>query len=468
MLPLQTMWRQLPPWLLQLGIVLLVCGYSVALGMFAAKERLTLAMALVAAPAALLICALIAAHFQSFVLLLPLTALAVPLDLPSGTGSHLPISLLLAIALCGIWLASMFVRGWKLAPSPLNRPLLVFGAVCVVSLLWGRLWRDPGLVDWNNRFIIVQVASLVTNLVSIGACLLIGNFVTSERQLKYIVALFMGCGTLMVLVQSFRIQQSFLNIRGLWSLWLIAPAFSLLVVQPSLGLPQRLLLIALLIFTFQQVMLRDSLWLSGWVPGIIVLFVIAFLRSWKLFLCVLIVGLICGYNYLEFFQRVAEDNVAEGGLERIELWEQNLRIVRDHWFLGTGPAGYASYYATYFRETSRSTHNNYFDILAQFGVVGAVAWLWVAGASVWEGWRLSRRAPPGFLRMLAITATGGWIAAMASMMLGDWILPFAYNQTITGYKYTVFSWIFLGTLISIRQLLDLPAEASDEMGEEPG
>jgi hypothetical protein len=40
------------------------------------------------------------------------------------------------------------------------------------------------------------------------------------------------------------------------------------------------------------------------------------------------------------------------------------------------------------------------------------------------------------------------------MFLGDWILPFAYTQTIGGYKYTVYSWIFLGTLISVRQLLD--------------
>ena len=39
------------------------------------------------------------------------------------------------------------------------------------------------------------------------------------------------------------------------------------------------------------------------------------------------------------------------------------------------------------------------------------------------------------------------------MFFGDWVLPFAYNQGVGGYKYTVYSWLFLGTLISIRQLL---------------
>nr|MCU0495145.1 hypothetical protein [Chloroflexaceae bacterium] len=64
------------------------------------------------------------------------------------------------------------------------------------------------------------------------------------------------------------------------------------------------------------------------------------------------------------------------------------------------------------------------------------------------------RAPPGFLRMVAIVATGGWIGALASMMLGDWILPFAYNQGIAGYRYTVYSWIFLGLLLSVNQMLN--------------
>jgi hypothetical protein len=96
------------------------------------------------------------------------------------------------------------------------------------------------------------------------------------------------------------------------------------------------------------------------------------------------------------------------------------------------------------------------DILAQFGFTGMAIWLWFVAASVWEGWKLVQRAPPGFLRSTALIATGGWIGAMAAMFFGDWILPFAYNQTISGYKYTVYSWLFLGMLISVRHLLDSP------------
>jgi len=178
----------------------------------------------------------------------------------------------------------------------------------------------------------------------------------------------------------------------------------------------------------------------------------------------LVVAAIAIYAMRGFFLQVATDNIADGSLERLDLWEQNWKVISAHWFLGTGPGGYAVYYITYFRDTARSTHNNYFDILAQFGVVGTLVWLWLVCASLWEGWRLSQRAAPGFLRTLAIVATGGWFGAQVAMFFGDWVLPFVYNVTISGYKFTVYTWIFLGMLISIRRLLDTPAGSPDQPG----
>jgi O-antigen ligase len=440
------------------GVVLTALGgMSVLLGLLIGKGRMLPAAALVALVALALICMAVSSSFRLFVLLLPVTALAVPFEVSSGTGSMLPVALLLAILLTGIWALSLYVRGWQLAPSPLNRPLLTFCAVMVVAFVWGRLWRDPGLIDWNNRFVVVQIASLVTNLVSVSAALLIGNFVVTVRQLKFVVGVFIVCGMLMVLAQTFNIPQSILTMRGLWSLWLVAPLYSLLIAQPGLKLRWRALIVLMLLLTFYEVMVVDSLWLSGWVPALAAIFPITLMRSWRLFLVLALVAAIGGYLGQGFFQKTADDNVAEGGLQRITMWEQNFRIINDHWLLGTGPAGYASYYRTYYFYSARSTHNNIFDIVAQFGVVGMGVWVWLVVVSLWEGWSLALRAPPGFVRTLAYAVTGGWVAANASMMLGDWLLPFAYNQTITGYKWTVFSWIFLGMLISMRRILDRPA-----------
>jgi O-antigen ligase len=207
-----------------------------------------------------------------------------------------------------------------------------------------------------------------------------------------------------------------------------------------------------------QTMIVKADWISGWAPSIAAIAAASFFRSKRFFIVVLIIGIIAGYQSRDFFEKVANSNVEDGALGRLSLWDQNWRVVREHWMFGTGPAGYALYYMTYYKEDARSTHNNYLDIMAQFGFIGMITWLWLAFTAVVEGVRTIYRAPPGFLKTLAIIATSGWIGAQASMFFGDWILPFAYNQGVGGYKYTVYSWIFLGTIISIQQIMRRQAQ----------
>lgn len=441
----------LPGWLLKPALLLGLAGYCVLLGALlgAGRERLAV---LLLAPVALLVSLHLAfVRFQLLALALPLTALTLPqLELPTGTETKLPVSLLLALLLTGVMVLAVLLKGWRLAPSPLNRPLLAFGAVCVVSFGWGLAWRDPGLIS-APTFIITQLGSLATILVSLSAALLVGNFFDTPGKLAYLVGLFLTLGTLMTMSQLARLHHPLLNDRGLWSTWLLACAYGLLIAQPGLRLRWRVALAAVILLTLYQVLIVNSFWVSGWAPGLLALAAITFLRSRKAFVPVMLLGLAGLYLARAFFFGVAQENIDEGGLERMIIYQQSWRVLREHPLLGTGPAGYALYYMTYFPQEARSTHNNFLDIVSQFGLVGLAVWLWLMGASLYEGWRLSRQAAPGLLRTVAMIATGGWAAALGSMMLGDWVLPFAYNQGIAGYKYTVYSWLFLGLLISLRQ-----------------
>jgi O-antigen ligase len=447
------------PWrtiLLVGGILLVLLALSMTVGILAGNERGALTMLFVAAPAGILGLVLAVRWFEMVVLTLPIAALAVPFDIPTGTETRLPAALLIALGLWSIWIVSMLIRRrFVFVPSHLNRPALVFSAICCISLVWGIAWRDPMLID-APKFIFVQVASLLTILISIGAALLIGNFVRTEGQLKFIVAVFLICGALMAITELLHIRQPFLNDRGLWGMWTVIPAYALLIAYPTLRWRWRLPLIALIVLTLYQTAIVNADWVSGWAPTIVALFIATFLRSKKAFVVLIVVAVVVGYSAQAFFTQVKDDNVNDGSLERLTLWEQNWRVVRAHWLFGTGPAGYALYYMTYYRDDARSTHNNYLDILAQFGFSGMLAWLWLAVAGLVEGWLCVRRAPPGFIRALAIAATAGWAGAQASMFLGDWVLPFAYNQGVGGYKYTVYSWLFLGTLICIRQIVRRP------------
>lgn len=454
-----------PPWLRRLPQPLLVGGvigglalYSLAIGVMFGSNRTLIGLALLALPFGLIGLTLLLYRFEWFVLILPLTALAMrPVALPAGNNSHLPISMLLTLALCGIWVLAMIKRRtWQLTPSPLNKPLLALMGCFIFSTIWGTIWADP-ILDWwiMGNFRLAQFASLLSFLGLLATPLLIGRFIRFEWQIKAYLAMFIICGSLMTAAQTFGIDHIMLNDAGLWGLWFAIPLAGVTYLQPRLHWRWRLAGSVLLLWHLWLAAIRNSLWISGWLPTIIGLVVMTFLISRRIFfVLVLIIAINLaigpGRHYID---QVVNENIEEGGLGRLEIWQRNLSIVQQHWLFGMGVAGYAPYNMTYFRYDARSTHNNYFDILAQFGVIGFGLWLWFTIVSIRYGWRTIALAPPGILRTTAIVATAGWIAAQFSMMLGDWILPFLYNQTVAGYAYTVYSWIFLGLLISVRQLV---------------
>ncbi|WP_298402983.1 O-antigen ligase [uncultured Chloroflexus sp.] len=455
-----------PPWLERLPRPLIIGGvvsglavYSLAIGAMFGTNRQLIGLALLALPLGLIGLTLLLYRFEWFVLILPLTGLAMrPISVPAGNGSELPISMLLTLALSGIWILAMITRRtWLLAPSPLNKPLLAFMFICIFSVLWGILWADP-ILNWRimGNFRFAQIASLLSFLGLLSIPLLVGRFIQHEWQIKAYLGMFIVCGGLMTIFLIFGINEYLLVAQGLWGLWFALSLAGIIYLQPNVHWGWRLAGSAFLMWHLWLAAVRNSLWISGWLPTIVGLLAMAFFASRRIFfilVAIVILNVAIGPGQV-YIDQVINDNIEEGGLGRLEIWERNLSIVKQHWLFGTGVAGYAPYNMTYYREDARSTHNNYFDILAQFGVVGFSIWIWFAIASLWYGWRTIQLAPPGILRTTAIVATSGWAAAQFSMMLGDWVLPFLYNQTVGGFKYTMHSWVFVGLLISIRQKID--------------
>ena len=45
---------------------------------------------------------------------------------------------------------------------------------------------------------------------------------------------------------------------------------------------------------------------------------------------------------------------------------------------------------------------------------------------------------------------GSFIAMLVgSFFFADWLIPFVYNITITGFSHSVYSWIFIGTVLGL-------------------
>jgi hypothetical protein len=66
-----------------------------------------------------------------------------------------------------------------------------------------------------------------------------------------------------------------------------------------------------------------------------------------------------------------------------------------------------------------------------------------------------------FEEAFAAAALAGIIAAIASMMLGDWVIPFAYNSTITGFDHSAFTWILVGALVSLSLIVRSGSHAAN-------
>ncbi len=423
---------RLDPLLVLAGIV----GVIVALRLFQVSERSNKGIVLL----------ITAAGMLSFV------------SLPTGRESRIPISMLVALALVVPWLLSML---WgkppaRLKPSPINRPLIAFVAVSIISYFWSQIFRDPLLFVWSS-FPVVQAAALVVNILLPLTLLYVANQVTEVRWLKYLVAVLLIFGV--ASVAFFFIDQRtgdllfYRGTRGLFSMWVAAFAYGLALFHKGLKPWQRaLLLLLVLIFVYRYFYVGRS-WVSGWLPLGVACLVLTWIRSRRLFLLLGMIGLIyIAVNFDFYYEDIVLAEEAEGsGTERIELWVQNLTHVANHPLFGVGPAGYAPYYMTYHPHDARSTHNNYFDILAQTGVIGFTIFVVMMSSLLKVGRQTLRRyrGQRNFEETFAAVTLSAIAGAVIGMMLGDWVLPFAYNETIGGFDNAVLTWVMLGGMVAL-------------------
>lgn len=382
--------------------------------------------------------------------------------LPTGRESRVVISLVVAMALVGIWIVQLLIKREtpKLRPSPVNLPVILFVIVSIVAYVWSIFMRDPLLLIWDS-FPYVQLAALAVNIILPLFGLLVSNKVRETRWLKVLAwtMILLGAFVIAATLLPLNIDRIFRNgARGLFSTWVVSLALAMALFNEKLsGRVRGGLLLLVAAWTLHS-FFREGHWLSGWLPFMVSGAVITYLRSRKLFLAALVgLALLAAIKWEAVYYHVYVTNVEEGSAQRTDLWIPNIQLVSRHPLFGTGPAGYAIYYMTYHPQNARSTHNNYFDILAQTGFIGSAIFIWMFGVFISIGNRLRKalRGQRGFKEAFAVATFGGVLAVMVAMMLGDWVIPFAYNQTITGFDNAQYTWVFLGGMVSLYHIMGM-------------
>jgi len=139
---------------------------------------------------------------------------------------------------------------------------------------------------------------------------------------------------------------------------------------------------------------------------------------------------------------------------RILTWKGTLDMAADYPWLGIGPGAFQHAFPKYaIAGYVEAAHENYLQILAEQGVFGAGAFLWLVGAVLFTGRRALARAPDAAGRAVAIGALCGIIALLVHSLFDyDWYIG-AIN---------LWFWLFAGLLA--HQAHGRPVEA---VAEEP-
>ena len=380
--------------------------------------------------------------------------------IPTGTASEIVISLVICVGCITLWIIDMLVVKKRLAiqPAPTNVPLLAFIATVPVSWMWSRAFRDI-LVHEAGHPLVSVVAGLVMMLLP-GCFLLVANNIRSIGWLRVMVSILIAEGLVVLAIDlgpAAALRQFFqtngfigVNSHGLLSMWCLSFALALALFNRRLHwLWRSLLLVYVAGFVYWGFFERIT-WLSGWVPASIAAVVIAFLRSKKLFVILMIVVVAGAGAY--YWRTAFEAETEESGVTRMAAYEVNWRVTGKHLLFGTGPAGYASYYMSYFPTEAMASHSNYIDTLAQTGIVGTFFILWFFGSQTWGCYRIWHRfrGQRDFAESFSAAVLGGTVGCVVAMALGDWLLPFAYTQGIVGFDLAMFSWFFMGSIWALR------------------
>lgn len=226
---------------------------------------------------------------------------------------------------------------------------------------------------------------------------------TSNKLLKYFYWIF----TLLVIFATFYLGYS-------RSVYLVISGLALLFTYQSYGRRSALALSAFLPFFFGFVFLTSPVFKEQFVTAS------------------------QGYHQ---FQQVGDKTNMSAGI-RANFYETGLRAVKQHWFFGTGTGSINYAMSTIDKNLPtrvNNLHNEYLNILVQFGVLGLVLLL----ALFYSVWRMSLGLSPYYKRLMQAVL----LSTILGSLLNSWLM-----DSVEGYFFGLILVLCLASRIEEKTL----------------
>lgn len=447
-------WRLILPKLIILGVL----GLSAVLGLRTTPMLVLLASAAIAGSVAFL---WLNRHIEWGILALIPATFFIPITLGTGTQTEINVTILLALLLLGIWVLRMLLyeRHVSLISTPVNLPALLFLISILLSFSASSIPWLPSIADRASTF--AQIGGVLMLMLPVGVMLLIGNCLREEKWLRWLVWLFLGLG-LPFLLGQFIPGGSLLirfytnkSISALFYLWSTVFSGGMLLFNDALRTRQRWIMGGILVLTLVVAIGPMRASASSWAPALIALAVLLTIKWWRLgvvFGLGIVLALALQYQQIYTILFRTEEYSAT---TRIATWPIMYQLVKASPIFGLGPANYYFYtphYSLLGYYVQFNSHNNYWDLAAQLGLLGLGLFLWMSVALWRSGWKLRSRVVNGFQRGYVHAVLAGLVGTLVAGLLADWFMPFVYNIGFEGFRGAIFTWIFLGGLIVIERL----------------
>ncbi len=376
----------------------------------------------------------------------------------TGTGTKLTFTFLSLIMWSSVWLFRKVVvdRNFDVRHALPNWPLALFIIVVLISYVWSGAFVEERASFMFAQKSLVRLMTAIVLIVSPLTLVLFANAFHTKNAFKIFTFWFIMSGVIMAVMRlTMGSIIAPLNARGQFPTWFAALALGQVLFNRNL--PWYIKLVFLTgVGLWGQISLGLGLgWLSGWLPMVVVIAVLLVIYSRKITFVLIIGVVIWGLSNTHFVDQTFGAEQSESGSTRSIAWSRTFGVVGKHFLFGAGPAGYEYYFHAYGyydgqTGTADLSHNNYIDIIAQTGVVGFTLWLGIWGAQGLMIWKLFRKKfNDPFLNALRYSLVACYPAILVAMMLGDWITPFPYTQSLAGIDYTIWAWMVSGLAIAL-------------------
>ncbi|MCC6300292.1 MAG: hypothetical protein IT314_13435 [Anaerolineales bacterium] len=365
-------------------------------------------------------------------------------------------SILMVILICALWLLDMLIvkKEFRFVTSRAIRPAIYMLAVCIVAFGLGQI---PWFAFGQQAPFDAQLGGFAIYFFSIATMIMTANLITDAKWLQAIMWTFVGLGAVYVFGNALNLKavdaiyQEGIYANSMFWMWMIAVTLGQALFNDELGRRNRILVSVVFAATFFVAFFQQNDWKSGWVPAVVAAMVLVVLRYPKLILLGIPVALV--YGGIVAQELISTDQYSWD--TRIDAWLVVLEISKASPLFGLGFANYY-WYAPLFSLRGYyiqfNSHSQYVDLIAQTGIAGLVCFVWILIEVGWLAWLLKDRIRDGFSRGYVYSMAAGVAGVFVAAFLVDWVLPFAYNIGLEGFRASILPWIFFGGLISLEQI----------------